>query len=97
MRRDADSLSRGRAYAVLGIESDHFRLVNDERSPVLFPAKLFVVLDASIPASWAHDVDVDGEVTRYPQPLMRRYIFEDFFDGVPYAVRIVNEYLDSAS
>jgi hypothetical protein len=79
-------LTPQRAYAVIGIEADDLRLLNDRGQPYLYPAELFTVLDAREPADWLTEFGEDGERYAYPPPLNSSGFFEDFFDGEPQAV-----------
>ncbi len=45
-------LSPQREYAVIGIEADSFRIVNDDGEPCLYDHTLFAILDDSEPAFW---------------------------------------------
>lgn len=84
-KRTRHSLTPGKDYGVLGVESGWFRIINDRCEPVLFPPKLFVVIDSSIPENWVElDAGTD-EWTAYPPPLSRRRFFEDYFDDEPVA------------
>ncbi len=79
-------LTPKRPYAVIGIEADDLRLLNDRGQPYLYPAELFAMLDAREPADWLIEFGEDGERYAYPPPLNAVGFFEDFFDGKPTAV-----------
>ena len=79
-------LTAKRPYAVIGIEADDLRLLNDRGQPYLYPAELFAVLDAREPTDWLTEFGEDGERYAYPPPLNAVGFFEDFFDGKPTAV-----------
>jgi hypothetical protein len=68
-------------YAVIGIEADDFRILNDQGRPYLYPARLFKVVDPRVPADWVTEFGEDGERYAYPPPFNRSGFFEDFFDG----------------
>lgn len=94
-------LTSERYYAVIGIEADDFRILNDHGRPYLYPKDLFEVVDAREPDDWLNEIGEDGEHYAYPAPLNNVGFFEDFFDGVPEAVaafwHIVNERLAAAA
>ena len=93
-------LTQKRSYAVIGIEADDLRLLNDKGKPYLYPAALFTILDVSEPADWLTEFGEDGERYAYPPPLNAVGFFEDFFDGKPAAVatfwQTVNQRLAAA-
>jgi hypothetical protein len=82
------SLTVGRAYEVLGIEADSYRMLTDEdadhgpNEPVLYEPECFQVIDASEPAFWVSELGEDGERYAYPVPWNRVGFFEDYFDRV---------------
>lgn len=103
--RQADSahsdLTPGHPYAVIGIEADDFRILNDQGQPYLYAADLFDVVDAREPGDWVTECGEDGERYAYPAPLNEPGFFEDYFDAKPQAVitfwRIVNDRLAAGS
>ena len=94
-------LTPDRPYVVIGIEADHFRILNDQGRPFLYPGRLFRVVDRREPDDWISDVGAEGERYAYPAPLNGVGFFEDFFDGNERAVRtfwrVVNEQLTVAA
>lgn len=93
-------LTPGQSYAVIGIEADDFRLLNDCGQPYLYPHQLFDVVDPYEPEDWVTEVGEDGERYAYPPPLNACGFFEDFFDAKPEAVatfwQVVNQRLATA-
>jgi len=87
-KRQADypDLTPLHTYAVIGIEADDFRLLNDQGRPYLYPADLFDIVDAHEPADWVVEVGDEGEKYAYPQSLNAPGFFEDFFDAKADAV-----------
>lgn len=79
-------LTPSRTYAVIGIEADDLRLLNDQGRPYLYPRELFDVVDAHEPADWLTEVGEEGEKYAYPHALNAPGFFEDFFDGRAEAV-----------
>lgn len=79
-------LTAGQEYAVIGIEADDYRIINDHGLPYLYPAALFHVTDSDEPADWIGEVGHDGERYAYPPALNCEGFFEDFFDGDAEAV-----------
>lgn len=94
-------LSTRQPYVVIGIEADHFRILNDTGRPYLYPPRLFVRLDSREPDDWVEERGEDGERYAYPPALGKPGFFEDFFDGKPKAVRtfwrVVNQRLAAAN
>jgi len=68
-------------YAVIGIEADDFRILNDQGRPYLYPSHPFEVVDPREPDDWGTEFGEDGERYAYPLPLGSSGFFEDFFDG----------------
>lgn len=81
-------LSPQQQYAVIGIEADDLRLLNDAGRPYLYPAIAFEMVDDTEPADWTSEYGEDGERYAYPPELNRVGFFEDFFDLQAEAVRI---------
>ena len=67
-------------YVVIGIEADHFRILNDTGRPFLYPPNLFSIIDDHEPSDWVTEICDDGERYSYPPPLNKPGFFEDFFD-----------------
>lgn len=88
-------------YVVIGIESDDFRILNDQGWPHLYPADLFDVVDPREPDDWVIEYGEDGERYAYPPALNEVGFFEDFFDAKAKAVatfwRVVNQRLAGAA
>lgn len=74
-------LTPGQLYAVIGIEADDFRLINDLGQPYLYPPALFVVVDKARPTDWVESVGDEGERYAYPREFSRAGFFEDYHDG----------------
>lgn len=93
-------LTLGQHYAVIGIEADDFRLLNDRGQPYLYPNKLFEVVDPREPEDWVIELGDDGERYAYPPPLNTCGFFEDYFDSKRQAVvtfwQVVNQRLATA-
>jgi hypothetical protein len=81
-------LSPNQNYAVIGIEADDFRILNDRGRPYLYPARLFEVIDSREPQNWVAEVGDDGERYAYPSLLNGAGFFEDFFDDKKKAVAV---------
>ncbi len=77
---DYPDLSEGQPYFVIGIEADHYRILNNEGKPYLYPPEIFNVLDSDEPVDWVTEIGEDGERYSYPEPLNEIGFFEDFFD-----------------
>jgi hypothetical protein len=93
-------LTPGQDYAVIGIEADDFRLLNDRGQPYLYPHHLFDIVDAHEPEDWVTEIGEDGERYAYPPPLNVCGFFEDFFDAKRKTVttfwQVVNDRLATA-
>jgi len=87
-------------YAVIGIEADDFRPLNDRGQPYLYPHQLFDILDPFEPEDWVIEVGEEGERYAYPPPLNASGFFADFFDAKRKAVvtfwQVVNQRLATA-
>ncbi|MCB0108876.1 MAG: hypothetical protein KDE53_23305 [Caldilineaceae bacterium] len=83
---DYPDLTPLRTYAVIGIEADDLRLLNDQGRPYLYPANLFDIVDSHEPADWVVEIGDEGEKYAYPQSLNEPGFFEDFFDAKAEAV-----------
>jgi hypothetical protein len=87
-------------YAVIGIEADDFRLLNDRGQPYLYPHQLFKVVDPHEPDDWITEYGEDGERYASPPPLHTCGFFEDFFDAKRETVatfwQVVNQRLATA-
>jgi hypothetical protein len=90
-------LTFGQPYAVIGIEADDYRILNDAGRPFLYPPTLFSLVDHQEPVDWVTEFGDDGERYSYPPPLNKSGFFEDFFDEKAKAVatfwRVVNQRL----
>lgn len=81
------SLTMGKEYDVLGIEADHYRILNDPNTlpygndPVLFYPDCFRISDSVEPVFWICEYGDDGERYCYP-PEWQGYFFEDYHEGV---------------
>jgi len=90
-------LTFGQPYAVIGIEANEFRLLNDAGRPFLYPPRLFSMIDDGEPVDWVTEFGDEGERYSYPPSLNQSGFFEDFFDQKGKAVatfwRVVNKRL----
>lgn len=68
-------------YAVIGIEADDLRILNDFGRPYLYPAPIFEVVDPRESEDWVTEFGEGGERYAYPPPLNTVGFFEDFFDA----------------
>src|ERR1051325_2546587 len=87
-------LTFAQPYAVIGIEADQFRILNDAGRPFLYPPRLFSVLDDREPSDWITEIGDAGERYSCPSPLNKPGFFEDFFAQKASAIatfwRVVN-------
>ena len=77
--RVISSLSLGKAYDVIGIEADDYRIVDDKGEPLLFDPTCFDLTDRSEPSFWVSVIEDDAQYA-YPAEWMRPGFFEDYFD-----------------
>ena len=64
-------LTPGQAYAVIGVEADDFRLLNDRGQPYLYPHQLFDIVDPFEPEDWVIEVGEERRRLRlYSQSLL---------------------------
>jgi hypothetical protein len=64
----------------LRIEAD------DDRTPGLFEASQFEVVDGTVPDGWGFDISPSEGFTLAPKQWLRPGFWEDYFDDVPEAV-----------
>lgn len=76
-------LTPGLPYAVLGIEADDLRILNDQGKPYLYPHETFKVVDAREPNDWVSQLGENNERYAYPPALNGSGFFEDYFEGTP--------------
>ena len=87
------SLTVGHEYEVLGIEADHFRLMNDKGEPILYQQACFVVTDATEPNFWISTYGEDGERYANPPGWGVPGFYEAWHDGVKVVQRLFAEQL----
>lgn len=75
-------LTVGKAYEVLGIEADTYRVINDESDPCLYEPNLFEIIDSNEPEFWTSELGEDNERYAYPRTWIKTGFFEDYHDGV---------------
>ncbi len=94
-------LTPGQPYAVLGIEADDLRILNDQGKPYLYPHEIFKVVDTRELGDWVQELGEDNERYAYPPSLNRSGFFEDYFEGMPDVVatfwRAMNRRLAAAA
>ena len=87
------SLSPDKEYIVIGIEADDYRIVDDKKSPVLFPSCLFTIIDHEEPDDWVSEYGEDGERYAYAPGIGYSGFFEDYHDDDPEAISAFWEYM----
>ncbi len=90
-------LTPGQPYAVIGIEADDLRILNDHGQPYLYPSDQFDVPDARQPRDWIMATGDDGERYAYPPQLNRIGFFEDNEETITTFWRVVNQRLTLAA
>jgi len=84
----ADDMTIGGGYVVLGIEADSYRILNDENRSYLYNPKQFSIVDAAEPEFWVNEYGEDGERYAYPQAWLKPGFFEDYHDDVEVAKKL---------
>lgn len=94
---DYPDLTPQQPYAVIGIEANDYRILNDQGRPFLYPSDQLELLDAREPEDWITEYGDDGERYAYPPALHSPGFFEDFFDDDAFTVstfwRTINQEL----
>ena len=76
------NLIHEKLYEVIGIEADHFRIINDLNDPCLYDPSYFEITDPIEPIFWVSSNGEDGERYAYPAKWNSPGFFEDFHDQV---------------
>lgn len=87
-----EGLTADKEYLVIGIEGDSYRVLDDNEEPTLHDKKLFEIVDPSLPSEWIKTT-FDEENYIEPPETSAPGFYEDYFDGVPYAIDIFKELL----
>ena len=60
-------LTPGATYHVVGVDTESFRVVDDNGEPLLYSKDLFDIVDSSLPSDWVVEKTEDefGENTEY--------------------------------
>lgn len=90
---DHSGLSPLKEYVVIEIDDEHFRVVDDDHEPILYPKPLFDIVDSSIPDDWVKETFDDGEYYISPREF-QGYFFEDYFEGKINAVDVFKAYVN---
>lgn len=85
-------IAAGKVYTVIGIEGGYYRIVDESEEPLLYAKELFEVADPTIPSDWVETI-FDGESYIEPPETCAPGFYEDYFEGVPYAVKKFKELL----
>ncbi len=83
-------LTQGRTYVVVGVDDQHYRVMDDAGEPILFPKELFSVVDGTIPSGWVRVEYDDGEYHIDPLETSGVGFYEDYFDRDERAVAAFN-------
>lgn len=90
---DVNGLTLNAVYAVIGIDDIYYRVVNDNKDPILYKKNIFNIIDPYVPEHWLRRGYPDGEFYLDPPEFSEIGFFEDYFDGNQDAVTRYNEYL----
>lgn len=86
LANEASHMTVGKEYTVIGIEADHYRLINDLDDPCLYEPSQCEIVDSVEPNFWASEIGEEGECYAYPPELNEVGFFEDYHDGIELAV-----------
>lgn len=87
------NLQPDKVYYVIGVDDENYRVINETGEPILYPKKLFTVVDPKIPEGWVKKSYSDGEYFIDPPELSEPGFYEDYFDGKPYALEIFRNFI----
>jgi hypothetical protein len=82
LKNQAQNVTIGKVYVVIGIEADSYRIVCDDGEPYLYDPEQFLLVETQMPDFWFKEKGDDGELYAYPEPWFRSYFFEEYFDNV---------------
>lgn len=85
-------LTPNRIYLVVEIDDTYFRIINDNREPILHRKELFDIVDPDIPKDWVRKDFDDGGYRINPPRMGDRGFYEDYFDGATYAIEEFEKY-----
>lgn len=86
-------LTVGREYLVIGADDQHLRVMDDCGEPILYPRKLFEVVDDDVPSDWVRRDYEDGEYHIDPPEVAFPGFYEDYFDHKDEARRTFEQVL----
>lgn len=92
---DADIvwITKGNIYPVLGIDAEFYRIIDDQKEPILYRKENFDIVDSAIPDHWVKIEYPDGDYYIDPLEFSEPGFYEDYFDGLPQVVKIYERYL----
>ena len=96
-KSDAPWLKKGETYTVLSLYAEKmgvsYRILSgDPPTPVLHSAKIFEVLDGSIPSSWRVGINDAGEFMELtPEPWLEPGFWERYFDQDDQAIELFEQ------
>src|ERR1700733_12008825 len=73
------SLTPGREYAVIGVDHESYRVVDDKGEPILFPREGFRVVDDTIPQDWIWDRQSGDEYYGGPEGVSNTWLLRRLF------------------
>ena len=83
-------LTLNRKYPVVGLDDEHFRVINDNHEPILYPREIFEVADPLIPSNWRKNEFEEGAFYIDPPECSEPGFYEDYFDDDPKAIATFN-------
>ncbi len=90
-----ESLTIGKVYTVIGIEGGFYRVLNDEKEPILYEKEMFDIVDYTIPENWIRTEYDDSELFIIPPELSAIGFYEDYFDGKQEAKEKFSQFINS--
>ena len=85
-------LTTDRIYFVVEIDDTYFRIIDDKLEPILYRKELFHIVDPDIPKDWVRCDFDEGRYSINPPNLGGIGFYEDYFDGLDYAVQEFEAY-----
>jgi hypothetical protein len=68
-------------YWVIGFDDENYRVLDDNKEPILYPKYLFEIIDKKYSDDWVKVSYDDGEYFVDPPELSDIYFYEKYFDG----------------
>ena len=93
MAEQTPHLTAGQEYLVVALDHESFRVLNDNKEPILYPKEMFDIVDSDLPENWVWVRFADDEYYADPPELASPGFYEDWFDSASSAREIFENYL----